>query len=259
MHYELLGCALHGHFLVGTDAAEIRPRDVPLVRECGAVRWHRCLRCDVWVPLPPPSAPSRPHPPEPEEITPPLRGRPLRDRYVLRLIAVDRFLHVVVLTALAVAILVLMTHQARWQAEFARFAADLQTGLTGPVPPASHGVLGQVQRLLAVRPERLQTLLAVVVGYAVLESVEMVGLWFARRWAEYLTFVATTLLLVPEVYELSHRVTVLKLVTLVVNVAIVVYLLVAKRLFGVRGGGRAEQAERDADSGWPAIERATPA
>jgi hypothetical protein len=30
----------------------------------------------------------------------------------------------------------------------------------------------------------------VVVAYAVLEGLEAVGLWFARRWAEYLTFVA---------------------------------------------------------------------
>ena len=45
-----------------------------------------------------------------------------------------------------------------------------------------------------------------------------------------------------------------------VNVALAVaaYLLFAKRLFGLRGGGRAERAEYDADTGWPAIERSTP-
>jgi hypothetical protein len=45
---------------------------------------------------------------------------------------------------------------------------------------------------------------------------------------------------------------------LVINVAIVAYLLVAKRLFGLRGGGRAERAEQAADTGWAPIERATP-
>ncbi len=42
------------------------------------------------------------------------------------------------------------------------------------------------------------------------------------------------------------------------NVAVVVYLLVAKRLFGLRGGGKAERAEHDRDIGWAPIERATP-
>jgi hypothetical protein len=44
----------------------------------------------------------------------------------------------------------------------------------------------------------------------------------------------------------------------VINLLIVIYLLLAKRLFGLRGGGKAERAERERDTGWAAIERATP-
>ena len=91
-----------------------------------------------------------------------------------------------------------------------------------------------------------------------LEGVEAIGLWLGRRWAEYLTFVATVVFVPYEIYELTKSVTALKVLTLVINLAIVVYLLVYKRLFGLRGGGRAERAEYDADVGWPAIERATP-
>jgi uncharacterized membrane protein (DUF2068 family) len=98
----------------------------------------------------------------------------------------------------------------------------------------------------------------VVAAYAVLEGVEAVGLWLAKRWAEYLTFVATTVLLVPELYELAHRVSALKIVTLVINLAVVAYLLYAKRLFGLRGGGRAEDAARERDTGWPALRRFLP-
>ena len=79
-----------------------------------------------------------------------------------------------------------------------------------------------------------------------------------KRWAEYLTFVATAVLLLPEVYELTHRVSALKLLTLLINLAVVVYLLFAKRLFGLRGGARADEAERERDSGWEALERTLP-
>jgi uncharacterized membrane protein len=61
-----------------------------------------------------------------------------------------------------------------------------------------------------------------------------------------------------EVYELTKAISPLKVLTLVINVAIVAYLLVAKRLFGMRGGGKAERAEHERDTGWAPIERATP-
>ena len=40
--------------------------------------------------------------------------------------------------------------------------------------------------------------------------------------------------------------------------AVVVYLLYAKRLFGVRGGGKADEERRARDMSWEAIERTTP-
>ncbi len=51
----------------------------------------------------------------------------------------------------------------------------------------------------------------------------------------------------------------LKVLTLIINVAVVLYLLRAKRLFGFRGGAAAEREERERDIGWEALERATPA
>ena len=61
-----------------------------------------------------------------------------------------------------------------------------------------------------------------------------------------------------EIYEISQRVSVLKIITFLINLAVVVYLIYAKRLFGVRGGGRAEAAERARDVGWGALERTAP-
>ena len=57
-----------------------------------AVRWHRCLLCDSWLPLGAPEEPRCQHLPEYSEVGLPLRGRPLRDKIILRLIAVDRAL-----------------------------------------------------------------------------------------------------------------------------------------------------------------------
>jgi len=78
--YELLTCAWSGHVLVGTEAATITPDDALLVREDGAVRWHRCLRCDDWVQRAAPEAPSRERVESRDEIRLPLRGSALRDR-----------------------------------------------------------------------------------------------------------------------------------------------------------------------------------
>ena len=74
--------------------------------------WYRCLRCDSWVALSPPAEPTVKYPPSREQISLPLRGRPLRDRYVLRLIAVDRLIHFVVLSALAAALFFFATNKA---------------------------------------------------------------------------------------------------------------------------------------------------
>ena len=85
----------------------------------------------------------------------------------------------------------------------------------------------------------------------------MVGLWFAKRWAEHLMFVATTVLVPIEIYELTLGVSAFKVITFIINVAIVVYLLLAKRLFGLRGGHRVVLERRRQFSGWPVIDRTT--
>ncbi|MGB8960773.1 MAG: DUF2127 domain-containing protein [Pseudonocardiaceae bacterium] len=259
-HYELIGCGLRGHELLGTDVATIRPADDLLVREPGdGLRWYRCVRCDAWVPLAPPLAPTREHLPDRDEITLPLRGRPLRDRYVLRLIALDRLVHFLVLGVLAVAVFFFAANRVALSHTFYRILDAVQGGVGGPNGEAGGGILRELQRAFAAKPSTVMLVGLVLTGYAVLEAVEAVGLWFAARWAEYLTFIATTLLLIPEVYELTGQITFTKVIALVINLAVIGYLLVAKRLFGLRGGGRAEAAEYAHDTGWQALERTLPA
>ena len=61
-----------------------------------------------------------------------------------------------------------------------------------------------------------------------------------------------------EIYELAHRLSPFKLLAFVINLAVVGYLLFAKRLFGLRGGVAADERERDHDVGWHALERTAP-
>ena len=254
--WELLDCSLHGHVHVGLDAAEVTAKDDLVVREYGGLRWHRCLRCDGWHPFAPPGNPTRASVPDREEIVLPLRGPLLRDRFVLRLIALDRAIHVVLLVGLAVVLFVFVSHRNALQGDYDSIMNSLLGSSGGPA--ALRGALGSLHRFFLYNPEHLDEVAFVALGYAALEATEMVGLWLTKRWAEYLTFVATALLLPFEIYEITSKVSILKIVIFGINLAIVMYLVIAKRLFGVRGGGAAEKERRRENSGWSALERATP-
>jgi uncharacterized membrane protein (DUF2068 family) len=256
-HYELLVCGLRGHELIGHDARELRPQDRLIAREIDNVRWHRCLRCDSWLPLPPARAPARDVPPDPDEIDLPLRGKPLRDKIELRLIAINRALHFVVLGAIATLIFLFASHRDALRSKAYRIIVDLQTG-AGSGHPARHGLLHDVQRSFTLESDTITLVGAVFAVYALVEGLEACGLWHQRRWTEYLTFLVTTSLLPLEVYELAHRPTPFKLLAFVVNLAVVGYLLFAKRLFGIRGGVAADEREREHDVGWHALERTAP-
>ncbi len=65
--------------------------------------------------------------------------------------------------------------------------------------------------------------------YALLEGVEGVGLILKRHWAEYLTIIATGLLLPLEVIELARKINAVRVAVLLANIAILVYLIVRLR------------------------------
>jgi uncharacterized membrane protein (DUF2068 family) len=256
-HWELLACGVRGHELIGTDAAHVGPEHRVFVREEGGVRWYRCVRCDSWLPLPPPTSPTREQPPPRDEIELPLRGKALRDKVVLRIIAVDRAIHFLVLGAVAVALFLVAGHEIGLRRFLFRLVNGFE-GTSGNPTQHTHGIVHTVLHALELRSSTLYLLAAAVSAYAVLEGVEAIGLWWQKRWAEYLTFVATCVFLPYEVWELTKSVSPLKVVALVLNIVIAVYLLFAKRLFGLRGGAAAEARERGHDQGWSALEETAP-
>ena len=246
---ETLVCSMRGHVAPAATVERLRPEDRELgVESEDGRRYSRCLRCDAWCEGFVPSAAdatSEVIPPL-EQLDRPRRGQPLHDAVILRLIAIDRGLHAVVFGLLAVALTVVDTKLFDLQS-FAHDAADRLDGVASNTGPhASHDVLSrELHRIAELRQGTITTLAITAAVYCIIEGVEAVGLWRERRWAEYLTVVATAGFLPFEIHELLDRVSVLRITALVVNVAILVYLIWAKRLFGVRGGAHALHEQID--------------
>ena len=68
-------------------------------------------------------------------------------------------------------------------------------------------------------------------GYAVLMGTEGVGLYLRKRWARWFTIGATSSLIPIELYEIARQVHPLRVIVLVLNVAIVIYLVRRKEVF----------------------------
>ena len=66
-------------------------------------------------------------------------------------------------------------------------------------------------------------------AYAALFLVEGTGLLLRKRWAEYLTTIITASFIPLEIYEIVRHASVLKALTIAVNMAIVVYLYLRLR------------------------------
>jgi uncharacterized membrane protein (DUF2068 family) len=86
-----------------------------------------------------------------------------------------------------------------------------------------------VTQLLGLSRSKMAALGVVALFYAGLFLTEGIGLWRERRWAEYLTVIATGSLIPLELYEIVRHVTLLRIATFIVNVAVVVYLIVRLR------------------------------
>jgi len=79
---------------------------------------------------------------------------------------------------------------------------------------------------------RVETLGIVTLAYALIFSLEGIGLWLRRRWGEWLTIVITASLVPLEIWEIARRPTFGKVLVFLVNIAIVWYLIVQVRSSG---------------------------
>jgi len=237
---ELKACGRRGHVTYRPEESELAAR----LRSSTALgeAW-RCLRCGDWV-LGPPQASG------PADQAPvPARGKALRQLTILRILAVERVIRGLVLIAAGYGVYRFESAQTALRGSFGRLLPSLRPLADQLGVDLDHSsILSAATKALHARAGTLNLVAIGLVVYGLLELVEGVGLWLAKRWGEYLTVVATAAFLPYEVSELLRSVTVTKVGAFVINVLAVVYLLLAKRLFGLRGGRKAYERELRGES-----------
>ncbi len=234
--WELRSCGWHGH-------ATYRPTEPVLaerltVATAAGPAW-RCLRCGSFVVgQPRGSGPA-------EEAPRVLRGTALRDAAILRLLAVERFVRGVLLVLLAYGV-----YRFNGSRNSLRQVFDSYLPLLRPIADRlgvdleTAGPVRLIEKALDAQHSTLVMVSVGVLAYGVLELVEAVGLWTMKRWGEYVAVVGTSIFIPLEVYEIVETVTWVRVAALALNVFAVVYILWTKRLFGIRGGKAAFEAER---------------
>ena len=90
-------------------------------------------------------------------------------------------------------------------------------------------------KLAQIDDRKLEAISAGSLFYATLLAVEGVGLWMEKRWAEYLTVIATASFIPLEIYEIVERLTVTRVLLLAFNIGVVIYLI--KKLRERSGAG----------------------
>lgn len=137
----------------------------------------------------------------------------------LRVVAAYKFMQAAVLTGLGLATLRLVRPEVA--ASFQQWVQDLPVGSVQRVAEKFSGWIA------GPTSERVVLLGVALFAYAALFLVEAVGLWMQRRWAEWLTVIATATLIPPEIYECVMHPSVIVFVLLAVN-STVVWLLVQR-------------------------------
>ncbi|HTY30825.1 DUF2127 domain-containing protein [Mycobacterium sp.] len=230
--FELVTCAVAGHVTYAPDEEGLAYR---LSGTTGQGEVWRCLRCAEFIV-------GEPHGRGRAEDAPMImRGKALRQAIIIRALAVERLFRAVVIALAAYAV---------WKFRGARGAIQATLDRDLPIFRAAGfkvdqmTIVHELEKALATKPSTLALLTAMLVGYALIEVVEGVGLWLLKRWGEYFAVIATSVFLPLEIHDLAKGVTMTRLVTFAINVAAVIYLLVSKRLFGLRGGRKAYDEER---------------
>lgn len=240
MDWSLLTCARKGHITYAPDESGLRER-LHVATPAGEA-W-RCLRCGTYVH-------GRPHGRGPADRAPLVRrGRELRDAFIMRFFALERVVRGLLIVAAAYGVWRFSAHRGSIQRVFEKDIPLLRplANQIGWDLDNSH-IVQSIRHVFTLKSSTLTWFAVGLLVYALIELTEAVGLWLLQRWGEYFAVVATSFGLPFEIYELTEKITAVRIGALVINVGLVVYLLVSKRLFGIRGGKEAYEAKRRGES-----------
>jgi uncharacterized membrane protein (DUF2068 family) len=234
MDWNLRTCSRKGHVTYAPDEPEFRRRletDTPL-----GPGW-RCLRCGTYVL-------GEPHGSGPAENAPVLlRGKQLRSAFILRALAIERWVRGLVLILIAAAVFKLKSTQVSVKELFEKDLTSLKPFFDQiHFNVSDSATVHSIEKILNAKSSTLNLIAFGILLYGLLQVAEGIGLWSLKRWGEYVAVVGTTLFIPLEIYEIVEKVSWLKIAVLAVNIAAVLYLLLSKRLFGLRGGHAAYEA-----------------
>jgi uncharacterized membrane protein (DUF2068 family) len=234
MDWNLRTCSRQGHVTYEPNEPEFRAK---LEAETPLGDAWRCLRCGTYVL-------GEPHGTGPADHAPVLlRGKALRAAFILRLLAIERWVRAVILLLLAAAVFKLKTTQASINELVDRDLTALKPFFNQiHFNVSDSATVHTIEKVLNAKQSTLTLIASGILFYGLLQLAEGIGLWSLQRWGEYVAVVGTTLFIPLEVYELTENISWLKIVALVINVAAVLYLVLSKRLFGIRGGHAAYEA-----------------
>jgi uncharacterized membrane protein (DUF2068 family) len=238
--WSLIGCARKGHVTYAPDEPELRDR--LMAPTAGGTAW-RCLRCGAFVT-------DGQHGSGPAAAAPQVRrGKEIRSQLILRVFAVERFLRFLVFGVAAYGVWRFRSNQASIERAYNNDLPAIRALYRDLGFDVNHSrLLGLVHESFTLTPRTLTYLAIGLAVYAVIELVESIGLWLGHRWGEYFAMVATSIFLPYEVYDLTVKITWLRIAAFVINLLLVIYLVWTRRLFGVRGGKAAYEARLRTES-----------
>ncbi|QNK83533.1 DUF2127 domain-containing protein [Nakamurella sp. PAMC28650] len=230
--WELRACGRRGHATYRPQEADLAGR---LRTDTAVGQAWRCLRCGNFVPGPPAGG-------GPADTAPlVLRGKALRQATILRVLATERLIRAALLAFAVWAVLKFRNAHDSIQTAVDR---DLPAFRAVGVHVDQLALVKDLQKALDQAPSRLTLIALLLAAYAAIELIESAGLWLAKRWGEYFAVVATSIFLPLEIRDLLGGVTFTRAGAFIVNLAAVIYLLLSKHLFGLRGGRAAYDRER---------------